>query len=398
MNHIVTGEAPEVVIEVIEGDASVRGWSRLAVDVAIDPRKIELTQSENSVRMRLHASAAIQLPAGSRLRIERVDGDLAVNGVTGSLFLGKVNGDVGVRNTGPLTIEHIEGDLGVRSVQGDCAIGQVRRDASVAHVRGDLKIGNVGDDLSVSGLHGSLHAVAADDISVRFDPRPGCTYDVRAGKNLDCRFPSISSAKLTLSAGESIRTRGLTTPVPEGNDVAFQIGAGEAIVNLAAGKRLSLRGAEAWVDDDFSFEFGPEAAERWAELAQQVQEQVGAVARQVEEKINNMGGSEEIATRIQESILAAARRAEAKINETIRSAEQRTDEAQRRAADAEMRQRSRGRNWGAPPPPMPPSAPRTPVSENERILILKMVGDGSITVEQAEQLLAALGGKAGAGD
>lgn len=402
-NRIVTGEKPDIVIEIVDGDVSVRGWPHPEVVIAVDPRKIELTQGENSVHLRLHDDTAIQLPAGSRLRVERVTGDIAVNGVTGSLFLGNIGGDAAVRRSGPLTIEKVEGDLDVRGVQGDCTIGQVRRDASVNRVTGVLKIDNIGDDLAINDPQSSVYATAGDDAALRVDPRPGCSYEVRTGKDLTCRLPALSSASVTLTAGESIKTRNLATPPIKGNSATFQIGNGEAVINLTAGKRLELRGSEQWVNEDISFEFGPEMSAHLAELAQQMEAQVSAVALQIEEKINSMGGSEEVATRIQERILAAARRAEEKITEVMRNAELRANEAQRRAAEAEQRQRSRGRSWGPPIPPVPPVPPlapragQSPVSEDERMLVLRMVSEGKISVEQAEKLLAALNAGPGAG-
>jgi hypothetical protein len=44
-------------------------------------------------------------------------------------------------------------------------------------------------------------------------------------------------------------------------------------------------------------------------------------------------------------------------------------------------------------PPTPPEPPREPVSDEERLAILRMLEQKKITVEQAEQLLAALTGK-----
>jgi hypothetical protein len=38
----------------------------------------------------------------------------------------------------------------------------------------------------------------------------------------------------------------------------------------------------------------------------------------------------------------------------------------------------------------PPPSPREPVTEQERLMILKMVQDGKITIEEAERLLSAL--------
>ena len=46
-----------------------------------------------------------------------------------------------------------------------------------------------------------------------------------------------------------------------------------------------------------------------------------------------------------------------------------------------------------PAPPAPPGPRPTPVTPEQRLRVLNMLNEGKITVEQAEQLLAALGGK-----
>jgi hypothetical protein len=54
-----------------------------------------------------------------------------------------------------------------------------------------------------------------------------------------------------------------------------------------------------------------------------------------------------------------------------------------------------GWNWdfkGTPKPPTPPMPPSEPVSEDERMTILKMLADKKITSQQAEELLNALEG------
>ena len=409
-NRIVTGENPEIVIEMIEGDAAVRGWPHPEVYVAIDPRKMEIEQSDNRVTLRLRGDAAIQAPAGSNLRIARVEGDITVSGITGNLVLGRVSGDAAVRRSGTLRIEQVEGDLGVSGVDGDCTVNRVRGDAHARNVKGTLRI-EVGDDLEIHGSEGSVYATAADNVSVRLAPRAGNVYNVRAGKNLDVRFAANASANVKLEAGEEVRTRGLEIPAVEGKSASFQLGDGGAEVVLAAGKRLDVRGAEAWVSEDFSFDIGPEVGARMAEFAQQMEEQVNNVARQVEEKINAMGGSEEVANRIQERILAAARRAEEKINDIMRNAEARGFEGRgpgARGPDSQWRSHegnwrgpegSRrgpnrgGRNWGPPAPPAPPA--RNAVGEEERKFLLRLVSDGSVSVDDAEKLLAALTGKSG---
>jgi hypothetical protein len=182
---------------------------------------------------------------------------------------------------------------------------------------------------------------------------------------------------------------------------SFVLGAGEATLNLRAGSDITLAGLTfeelgdllADMGVDFGVDFSARAAEFGQQIAAQIEAHVGAVAKQIDEKFAQFGSGEDFAARLQERISAALRKAEEKVNEAMRNAETRAKEAERRAAEAE-RQRGRGGawagSWQTPPPPKPPKPPRPPVSEEERMMVLRMVSEGKLSVEQAEKLLAAL--------
>jgi hypothetical protein len=109
--------------------------------------------------------------------------------------------------------------------------------------------------------------------------------------------------------------------------------------------------------------------------------------------------SERINRRVQASmerakvhLEAANRRAEAKIQATVRRAEMKA-----RAAEVRSRRGSHfnvniGRwNWDLTP--QSPSEKSEPVSDDERLVILRMLKEKKINLEEAEKLLAALEGK-----
>jgi hypothetical protein len=374
---------------------SLRGWERPEVGVVADPAQIDVQQREGQetlVRLRIDDDAVLQVPLGSSLRLEHIKGDLALSGVGGRVHLGIIEGDASLRDTGPLVIEKVQGDLSARNVQGDCTVGRVENDASIGRVAGALIVDDAANDLAIDSVRGSLRAVAGNDLSLRTYLRAGCTYEVRAGNDITCRIPTGANARVSLSAGDRIKAHRLGIPIPAGNRIEFQMGTGDATLSLVAGDDIDLVGDVS--GDAFDFDFGPDMGARLEDLAQrvaaQIEMQVGSVARQLDEKLAGMGGSEEVATRIQERILAAARRAEEKITEAMRNAEARSREA-------EQRQRGRA-GWPPPPPPppaRPPKAPTPPVSEEERLMVLRMVSEGKISVEQAEKLLAALTGGTG---
>jgi hypothetical protein len=95
--------------------------------------------------------------------------------------------------------------------------------------------------------------------------------------------------------------------------------------------------------------------------------------------------SERETERAQEKISKARQKLERKLEAARRKQEIKAQAAQRRA-----RVHSK-RSWGydTPTPPTPPD----PVSEEERLMILNMLEQKKISLEEAEQLLAALDGK-----
>jgi hypothetical protein len=91
------------------------------------------------------------------------------------------------------------------------------------------------------------------------------------------------------------------------------------------------------------------------------------------------------------------------VEQATSRAAKRVEEAARRAERHAERQVRHGKsglevgrwNWdfkGTPKPPTPPTPPSEPVSEDERMAILKMLAEKKITAQQAEELLNALDG------
>jgi hypothetical protein len=74
------------------------------------------------------------------------------------------------------------------------------------------------------------------------------------------------------------------------------------------------------------------------------------------------------------------------------AAAQRKIEYKAHAHEAASRHGRHNWNIRIPTPPTPPTPPGEPVSEDERLMILRMLEQKKITMEQAEELLSALEG------
>lgn len=107
----------------------------------------------------------------------------------------------------------------------------------------------------------------------------------------------------------------------------------------------------------------------------------------------------DLSARIRNKVDEATRRAERKMRDAeqkIRRAEIKIQNAGRKARDGEHRARvnvDTGRwKWNMTPGSVPPGGISEPVSDEERMAILKMLQEKKITSEEAEKLLTALEG------
>ena len=99
---------------------------------------------------------------------------------------------------------------------------------------------------------------------------------------------------------------------------------------------------------------------------------------------------EEISIQVQEKVQRAMSLAEQKIAEALQKAESHVNQANQQMAANASRRRTYSRTWQYPPANSAKRAKPSGASEEERLTILRMVSEGKISVEQAEQLLATL--------
>ena len=219
-----------------------------------------------------------------------------------------------------------------------------------------------------------------------------------ASGDIVCQVQTGASANVRLTADGDIRVKNLgEARKATDTSLEFVLGGnhssdyGSAALQLTADGDITLRGIAARpAEAEFDEEMSRRAAAMGAQITREVETQVEALTRDLEEKFNRMAENEEFSSRIQDKVAAAMRRAEEKMAEAMRKLEVRTQEPDNR--------RRKGYGWQSPPPPppvpSPPAAPRKPqATDEERMMILRMVEQGKLSVDQAEKLLAAIAGR-----
>jgi hypothetical protein len=369
------GSASKVCLLAAPGDLRVTGWDRDEVYAKTDGEMLDLVAGADEVTVTCDGDLILSIPRRVALDVEVVSGDadirelpggVALRTVEGDLSLrlvgsatvGTVMGDMDARESGPLAIDSIHADLSVRGGKGDLSARSIHGDVSLHDMQGNVNLESVSDDLYVRGASGNVHARVEEDAVLYLQPAEGRAINVTAEGDILLHLSARVSAALTLSAGDAddIRVEMPGVPKRDGsNPRSVILGSGGAAINLKAEGDVMVTSRESDWESAAEFDFGGS----WP------------LPDDFSERINR---------RVQEATKRATQRAEV---------------AARRVEEKMRHQHGRrfAFNW-SPGRGMSPVPPSEPVSDEERMTILRMLQEKKITSEDAEKLLSALeGGK-----
>ncbi len=388
----------------MSGDLAVRHVGEISLNSHTGDVSIKHVAGDLSVAT---INGDFTLHDAHNIQIDNVAGDLSVRGIQGNAMIGNTSGDVSIESAqGNIAIGNSSGDVSVASVQGNVAIGDTGSDLSVSGVQGNVTLGSTGGDASLQGVHGqvntghisgdltaqavySITAEASGDATVAL-VNPVGNSTVKTSGDITARFApnanvsvNITSAasSITVSAPGGARTIEESTYVLKlGNgDVQMALDADGDVSVMSDAPENAGRRADAGsspFDFDFNFDFDPGLG-----ALSGLGDRIAQRARETAER-----ATAEVQAKVQAKVERATRKAE----EQAQRVERRFGWSSRHARNDEGR---RPPTPPAPPRPAPIPPQQDPVSDEERMMILRMLEQKKITAAQAEQLLSALTGK-----
>jgi hypothetical protein len=370
--RIALGSEPHIKIETIAGDLRLVGWDNAELLAkADDEQDLTLQQDGDAVTINCGDDLSLNVPLRASLHVHTIDGDMSVRGLAGKLDVDTVNGDVAMRDVRDVVVGTIESNFSLRGAQGDVLVKSVGGDASLRDVDGSLTLDSVSDDLAVRGVGGNLKVDVDEDVVVHLEPKAGQEYSIVAGDDILLVLPSEVNATLTLR-GDNIN---VDWPGIEPDDSVSRVvtlGDGSAQIRLDAGGDLVVTSREDAAES--ADEYGNFAGMMfdWGNWGREIGEHWGNYGRDLGERISR---------RAQETAERAARKAEA----AGRRAERHIERKFRHGGG-----KNRHLKWNFAQETA--DAKREPVSDEERMTILRMLAEKKITSEEAEKLLSALEG------
>ncbi|HEX2979413.1 MAG TPA: hypothetical protein VHO48_04015 [Anaerolineaceae bacterium] len=400
--------APDIHIFVrVGGDCTIRGSEEQWIETGGDSEGANLFIDETQARVTSAGDCSIIVPEGAQVQIEKVGGDAEISRLTGYLTIDVISGDFSGEDLGTLKLEKLGGDGEIHTVAGDISIGRVGGDLDISRVGGQFRMRKCGGDFSLTDVAGAVYfeTVGGDaslvdisggvqgsvggDASLKMRPgdQPGReNVLVNSGGDIDCVLPAPLNASIRLgSSGRRIR---IVTGEHEQNLRAMvyqlKIGSGETQIALNAGGDIDLTLPDGELRGSATTWGYPNRADR-----NQLKEEI---RHSVEQSLRGAMMSQEMSAQIEQKTRQAAERARQRIEQALQHLDFPPVPPQPVAPEAWM-------NEPIVTPPPPPDAPqeeaadqtaREPVTDEERLMVLRMVQEKKITIEQAEQLLEAL--------
>jgi hypothetical protein len=420
-----TGLSPRVTLNV-SGHLTVKGWDESQVQVRTSSAEnLVLEQQDDVISIRCTDQCTLNVPSQASLSMQTINGHATLKALQGEIVGEIINGNIDLRNVGSVTLHKVDGNVSARDVDGEMSLDKVNGNITVRDIQGNFSVKEqVNGNLNLYDADGNASGSADGNVNLRLDPSPGKSYDFEANGNIVCRLAEGVSAEIVIERANKIS---INLPISVAGDDEKQaeqhpvapytltLGEGDSKIRLSSSASVIL-GSEApeWdFAEDIDFEIGDEISELsesiTEQVAQQLESQMEILEQQLEmqmemlsAKLGMAGIAAEEARRIEERSRQSAERATQRAQEKIRRAQERLEQklaaaqrkAEQKARIAARKSRVHPRHSfsiNIPSHPAPPVG--DPVSDEERIVILRMLEQKKINLEEAEQLLAALEGK-----
>ncbi|MBA4385359.1 MAG: hypothetical protein C0410_11535 [Anaerolinea sp.] len=351
-------------------DLSVEGSEESTLIVIVDQGDSLRMREENGVyRIVSDTDCRLILPGTAMVTVEKTGGDGQLKNLKSRVVIGKVGGDLKLDSINGASVESIGGDCHIYAASG--AIELARIGGSLSADGGQSIIASsVGGDAHLLNFTGKIEVTASDEVSIQISDVDVPEIRVRSGSDIELFLPENANCQLDLkSGGEEIKVHAGGQEVElEGREFSVSLGSGGAIVALTAGDSITVTDREkaTWDDQNSIWD-----EDHWKNFGFDI-------SRKVREGLKIAGGSMDMAIKQAEK---ATRMAGREVERVFHDLNEKgyTSVPHSKVVGFSMSEDK----------PVAATAKAGP-SDEERMLVLKMLQEKKITVEEAEKLLNAL--------
>ncbi len=331
---------------------------------------LKISEHNEGLEIKTTADCRLMIPDTAIVTIEKVGGDLAVSGLANRVIVGKIGGDLTLEKLSGASVEMVGGDTRFMDISGTLEIARVGGDLDGEGVAA-LSTRAVGGDVSLLGVTGTIDLSAGGDVDIAsaIDNLPSMT--IHAGGDIKFFVGVKANAQLQLfSGGEeiSVHACGQEADWEEGM-VSLPLGEGGSAIRMEAGDSITVTDQES-APRDFE-DLIEETRKGWhdfgVDLERTLRNSMNAVSDTIEDAVRKAEKASEMAG--------------VKIELSNRA-------RKNKGNNQDDKQKVVGFSYNEPASKAENS--KNKMSDEERMMVLRMLQEKKISVEEAEKLLNAL--------
>ena len=350
-------------------DLSIEGTNEGALMVIVEQGEtLKMWEDSGTVYITAYSDCRVLLPTGALVTVEKTGGDCFIKNLNSRVVVGKIGHDLKIETVVGTSVESVGRNCHIVDSSGAVEIAKVG-DTLTADKIQSILAGSVGNDAKFRQVAGKVDVKAGDEISIQTLEKSVPVIRAVAGSDVELFVPAEANCQLELvSGGREIRVHagGQQIECSE-HELSLPLGSGGETVYLKSGDMIHVSDEDNQVWNRDAFEW----SDQWKDFGVNF-------ARKIEEGIRTAGDSVEYAVRKAGKV---SRKAERQVRRVIREWD----------------------DWGARPGQNGNVVDVTAVDDStegakkrpgptdeERMIVLRMLQEKKISVEEAEKLLNAL--------
>ncbi len=377
--------APDGGVLVIKAscDLNVSGWDQNKFEIVGDPAGIQIIADEKTIRLTSVDDCSIQVPLNYSVHIEKVSGDVWLSDLHGEVIVDRVHGDFSGTRLANVKVDKVGGDCVFEEVATPLACHHVGGDLMCSALAGGLIDSFVGGDARLLDIYGGVRVNAGGDISAGMSDSVGETITLRAGGDVVVSIPPSSGWAMDLTSG--------------GNDIRLDLGGKKeriydwAVLRTEGDGKSPLRvkaGGDIRVTDT------PLSTEKFQQRAQKSDKHWSHVLSvempHIQTVIDNTEISTDLADRISKKAEEAVRKAESRIDEALQRIDMHGSAFRVGTEKTEIEEPIPSTDGEKNEARIGVEKPVSHITDEEKLVVLRMLQDNKLTVEEADRLLDAL--------
>ncbi len=369
MEKITFNNIQKMEVDKVKGNLYIRTWDSEDVHILYNPDKKFEAVTSGTLVVEADDSILISAPKNVVLVLQEIRGNCTVFGKFDQLTIEKVGGNLEISEGQDIKVEVVGGNCVLGTIDGSMVVEKVGGNLLAQSLLGTVLFEKVGGNLYLNGRLSNFSCTVGGNAKVICDSLIGTENEIRAGGNIKMSLQPEMNFVLKARAGAQLNIKlGQNEDKGLSRSIEKTYGTGGPTLLLKAGGNLKLSDHEQIAKKDYQPK--PFDDEAWADLEERVENSLGSNA------MFDLSYFSNLEKEINEEVTEKTKYAQERIQAAMEKMNIKFQAFNPEVVFSGKVNRKQDKPTG--------------VSDEERMMILKMLQDKKITAEEADHLLQIL--------